>query len=121
MALVKKNMNLIIDLIKNNGVSFVKLFFKSTLSDEEISELDEGLIKENWVIDFSDGKQYLGSVKVTASTFEDASDKGVKPVRLDYSVQATGEITGLEKAFHLRLIFNGPTYRTGECYILMSE
>lgn len=55
-------------LINNNGVEFLKLFFRSSLNSDE---LVKSQTNKDWVIKFSDGKQPLGEISIPASEWKD--------------------------------------------------
>lgn len=63
----KKDMSEIVEILRTNGVGFLNCFFRSSQSlvidDEDEEALDTS---KEWFIDFSDGKNYLGSVSLPA-------------------------------------------------------
>ena len=114
----KKNFLEIADLLKNNGVGFVKLYFKSNLSSEEIDNEDSN--DKQLILDFSDGKEYLGSLVLKTKLIGTlTSGEGTKYGLLDaifYSIPA--EITGYNKVLGMEVYFIPAIgFRRGKCFI----
>jgi hypothetical protein len=76
----------IITTLQTNGVEFIELFFKSNFHTENLkdrneisqetdpSEEDKKLIADKWIIDFSDGKNHLGTFITTTYEKVDVMD-----------------------------------------------
>lgn len=124
----RKDFSAISSLLTENGVGTLKLLFRTNLTmDDEIDligEKDQETIKENpdLIIDFSDGKKYLGSLIL--KTAEVANILGSNPYEGEEGFVIDNLIP--EKKFHTRALFFrflrfAPSQNTGECIIFEED
>lgn len=102
------------DLLENNGVGFVKCFFRSSLEPQEISENSK---EEEWMLDFSDGKIYLGSLKFKNYTLALESIDGDTP---SCTVSIDKQELGSEEHLEIEFTFTIYPYQC-ECLLHFFE
>lgn len=100
-------------LLKSNGVGFVKVFFRSNLSP---AELNDGETTGEWMLDFSDGKIYLGSLKLDCNDFDSMSGK---EEQCPFVVSSGSLKEGAEwhKSLNGEFYFQTQYHNFGECLI----
>lgn len=109
----KKDFSEIAALLKKNGVGFIKLFFRS---NQNAAELDEDPNDKEWVVDFSDGKNYLGSLTMNPDSIDTASgDNKEQPYILSSSSFHVD--TKWDKDLNIEFYFKAQHECIGECLI----
>lgn len=71
MAIEEKDMSEIVETLRTNGVNFIKCFFKSNLHLDDELWNHSNVEGKDWRIDFSDGKNYLGSLNTNTDEIDD--------------------------------------------------
>lgn len=114
---MKKDLSEIIQIVKNNGVSFVKLFFKSNLSYMQLNENEDF---GDWVVDFSDGKNYLGSLSVSSNNdyLDSMTSDYVDPTYMIFCAIPIESNAG-NLNISMKLIFSA-NQKSGKCYVYLT-
>lgn len=111
--MIKKDFSKIAARLKTNGVGFVKLFFRS---NQNAVELNEDPNTKEWVVDFSDGKKYLGSIQIDPDCIDTMSGKDTER---PYIVESSSfhVDTKWERDLNIEFYFKAQHETIGECLI----
>ncbi len=94
-------MSEIIEILKTNGVNFIECFFKTNLylNDEEWNTVGK---EKDFRIDFSDGRNYLGSLDANTDWIDDVLSEPLEAAREKEAIREFRFYLGKET-------FNTPT------------
>ncbi len=112
--ITSKDFSEIATILKTNGVGFLKCFFESNQNPEE---LDKRLFEKEWILSFSDGKNYLGTLIIDPDSIGSMSTDEKLPIEMTcYGV----ECPQFEEKMHIDFFFT-VRYMRGECIIQLPE